>query len=66
MGKIEKIKQEIQALSPDALAQFRAWFAEYDWAAWDHQIKRDSQPGRLDAVAAKAFRDHAAGTTTPL
>src|SRR5438034_8597257 len=28
----EKIEQEIQALSPDELAQFRAWFLEYDWA----------------------------------
>jgi len=30
MGKIEKIEQEVQALSPDELAQFRAWFLEYD------------------------------------
>jgi hypothetical protein len=66
MGKIEKIEQEIQALSPEELAQFRAWFLEYDWAAWDRQIERDSQTGRLDDLAAKALRDHAAGKTTPL
>jgi len=36
MGKVEKIEQEVQALSPAELAQFRAWFLEYDWAAWDH------------------------------
>jgi hypothetical protein len=66
MGKIEKIEQEIQALSPEELAQFRAWFLEYDWAAWDRQIERDSQAGRLDDLAAKALRDHAAGKTTPL
>ena len=34
MGNVEKIKQDIQALSPEELAQFRAWFQEYDWAAW--------------------------------
>jgi hypothetical protein len=28
MGKIEKIEQEVPALSPEALAQFRAWFLE--------------------------------------
>ena len=66
MGKIEKIEQEVQALSPEELSQFRAWFLEYDWAAWDRQIERDSQAGRLDDLAAKALRDHAAGKTTPL
>jgi len=66
MGKIEKIEQEVQALSPEELAQFRAWFLEYDWAAWDRQIERDSQAGRLDDLATRALRDHAAGKTTPL
>jgi hypothetical protein len=66
MGKIEKIEQEVQALSPDELAQFRAWFLEYDWAAWDRQIERAAQAGRLDDLAAKALRDHSAGKTTPL
>ena len=66
MGKIEKIEQEIQALSREELAEFRAWFLEFDWAAWDRQIERDSQAGRLDDLAAKALRDHAARKTTPL
>lgn len=66
MGKIEKIEQEVQALSPEELAQFRAWFLEYDWAAWDRQIERDAQAGRLDELAAKALRDHATGKTTSL
>jgi hypothetical protein len=66
MGKIEKIEQDVQALSPEELAQFRAWFQEYDWAAWDREIERDAQAGRLDDLAAKALRDHAAGKTTPL
>jgi hypothetical protein len=66
MGKIEKIEQDVQALSPEELAQFRAWFLEYDWAFWDRQIERDAQAGRLDDLAARALRDHAAGKTTPL
>jgi len=66
MGKVEKIEQEVEALAPEELAQFRAWFLEYDWAAWDRQIERDAQAGRLDDLAAKALRDHAAGQTTPL
>ena len=66
MGKVERIEQEIQALSPDELAQLRAWFLEYDWVAWDRQIERDVQAGRLDELADKALRDHAADKTTPL
>lgn len=66
MGKIEKIEQEIQALSPEELAQFRAWFLEYDWAIWGRQIERDAEAGRLDDLAAKALRDHAAGKSTPI
>jgi hypothetical protein len=63
MSKIEKIERDVQALSPEELAQFRAWFLEYDWAVWDRQIERDAEAGRLDDLAAKALRDHEAGKT---
>jgi hypothetical protein len=66
MGKVEKIEQEVQTLSPAELAQFRVWFLEFDWAAWDDQLERDVRAGKLDALAEKALRDHAAGKTTPL
>ena len=66
MGKVERIEQEIQTLSPDELAQLRAWFLEFDWAAWDRQLERDVQAGKLDELADKALRDHAAGETTSL
>ena len=66
MRKVEKIEQDVQALSPDELAEFRAWFLEHDWAVLDRQLERDVQNGRLDALAEKALRDHAAGKTTRL
>ena len=66
MGNVEKIEQDVQALSPEELAQFRAWFLEYDWAAWDRQLERDVQAGKLDQLADRALRDHAAGKTKPL
>lgn len=66
MSKVEKIEQEIQALSPEELAQFRVWFLEYDWSAWDRQLERDVRAGKLDDLAEKALRDHAAGKTKPL
>jgi len=66
MGKVETIEQQIQALSPEELARFRAWFLEFDWAAWDRQLQRDVSAGKLDALAEKALRDHASGKTTLL
>jgi len=50
----------------EELAQFRAWFLEFDWAAWDRQLEADIQAGKLDRLAQEARRDHAAGKTTPL
>jgi hypothetical protein len=54
------------SLSPDELAKCRAWFLEYDWAAWDRQLDRDVKNGRLDDLGEKALRDHAAGKTSQL
>lgn len=66
MTRVEKIEQEIQALGPDELAELRAWFLEHVWAAWDRQLEEDILAGRLDDLAQRALRDHAAGKTTPL
>jgi len=66
MSKIEELEQKVRALSPEELARFREWFLEFDWAAWDRQLERDVRAGKLDAMAEKALRDHAAGKTKPL
>jgi hypothetical protein len=66
MGKIENIERQIEALSPEELAQFRAWFLEFDWAEWDRQLEADVQAGKLDRLVQEARGDHAAGKTTPL
>lgn len=65
MDRLEKLKQQIQALSPEELARFRAWFLEFYWASWDRQIEDHVRAGRLDALAEQALRDHAAGKTKP-
>ena len=64
MSKLEVLEQKISALSPDELAEFRRWFAEFDAAAWDSQIERDVKAGKLDALADEALGDHAAGKST--
>lgn len=65
MGKVESIEQQIKALSTEELAQFRAWFLEFDRVLWDEQIERDVAGGKLDVLAEKALRDHATGKSTP-
>ena len=66
MGKLQDIERQIEALSPKELADFRAWFVEFDWAAWDRELAADVEGGKLDKLAQQALRDHAAGKTTPL
>ena len=66
MSKIERIEQEVQDLSPEELAKFRDWFLEFSWEAWDRQLARDVQAGKLDSLAEEARREHASGNTKPL
>ena len=66
MSKVKDLEQQVQALSPEELAQFREWFLEFDWAVWDREIERDVRAGQLDAMAEKAIQDYKAGKTKPL
>jgi hypothetical protein len=59
MSKVELI--EIEKLTPDELAAFRSWYAAFDAEAWDRQFEADVKAGKLDALADKALRAHAAG-----
>ncbi len=61
MNKIEKIGHEIRELSPAELAAFRKWFHDFDAEAWDRQIEKDVQAGKLDALAEAARQDFADG-----
>ena len=66
MSDVENLERQVKDLSPEELAAFRKWFLAYDWEAWDHQLERDVTAGKLDALAEKALRDHAAGKSTKL
>jgi hypothetical protein len=63
---VEQIEQQVQGLRPDQLAEFRAWFLEYDWQAWDRQIEAGGKEGKLAALARAALEEHASGRTKPL
>jgi hypothetical protein len=66
MTKVESIEREVENLSPEELAAFRAWFVEWDWQAWDREIERDAAEGRLDRFAAEALAEIERGETTEL
>ena len=64
MTKIESLEREVEKLTPQELASFRAWFLEHDWQAWDQEIEKNSEEGRLDRFAAGALADLESGGTT--
>ena len=61
MTTVAEISGAVKRLPKRELARFRKWFAEYDAAAWDRQIKADLKAGRLDLLIREARRDHKAG-----
>jgi hypothetical protein len=66
MGKVKDIENQIKELSSEELAAFREWFAQFDAQAWDRQLEADVKAGKLDGLAERALRDHAAGRSKPL
>ncbi|MDZ7992896.1 MAG: hypothetical protein RM022_024035 [Nostoc sp. EfeVER01] len=66
MSTLKEVELAISQLSPEDLAAFRAWFAEFDAAAWDKQIEKDVAAGRLDALAEKALKHLREGRCTDL
>lgn len=66
MTKLESIENQIKGLTPDDLERLRGWFAEFDGELWDRQFEADVKAGKLDALAERALRDHAAGRSTKL
>jgi hypothetical protein len=66
VSTIKEIEQAVEGLSPDQLAVFRAWFAEFDAANWDRKIEADAASGRLDALADEALDDSRHGRCTNL
>src|SRR5437667_5985380 len=39
MTEVEELESRIRGLAPDALAQLREWFYEFDNELWDRQIE---------------------------
>ena len=61
---IQEIETAVSQLTPEQLADFRAWFAEFEAQRWDRQLEADAAAGRLDTLADEALRDLRKGRTT--
>ncbi len=61
MTKVESVEKKIKGFSPNELAEFRRWYANFDADAWDEQIEADAASGKLDALAEEALAEYKAG-----
>ena len=61
MRKVEHIEEQIRELSSKEFAELRDWILERDWAAWDAQIERDADSGKLDKLVSEAKADYERG-----
>ena len=61
MADVKAIEEAVKALPPQDLAEFRRWFAEFDFAVWDAQIESDAAAGKLDKLLQEAAEDYAQG-----
>jgi hypothetical protein len=66
MSSVKDIESAVARLSPNELAAFRNWFAEYDAEAWDRQLENDIAAGHLNKLADEALRDLDDGRCTDL
>ena len=66
MTTLEDIEKAVAELPGDKLAQFRAWFEEFEAARFDQKIERDARAGKLDRLAEQALAEFSAGRAREL
>ena len=66
MANLEDIEKAVTQLPADQLAEFRAWFEEFEAARFDQKIERDANTGRLDELADRALVDFRSGRAREL
>ncbi|EKQ68015.1 hypothetical protein OsccyDRAFT_3521 [Leptolyngbyaceae cyanobacterium JSC-12] len=66
MSNLQEIERAVSQLSPEELATFRVWFAEFDAEIWDRQFEEDVAAGRLDDLARQALQHLREGRCTDL
>jgi hypothetical protein len=63
---VKELEKAVARLTPEELAEFRAWFQRFDMDEWDRQIAEDVEAGRLDGFAEETIADYKAGRVKEL
>jgi hypothetical protein len=63
---VKEIKLAITQLSSTELAELAEWFEEFHAEAWDKQLEKDVEAGRLDQLIQQAEAEFEAGQCKPL
>lgn len=66
MKTFEEIRTEIEALPHREYMKLLHWLSERDWAAWDKEIERDSDTGKLDFLIDEALKEKKEGKLSNL
>ena len=61
MPDVKALEDAVKALPPQDLAEFRRWFAEFDFTVWSAQIEADLSAGKLDGLLQEAEADFRQG-----
>lgn len=66
MTGVKEIETAIKKLPREQLAEFRAWFEEFDAQLFDSAIAQDVEAGKLDRLADEALAEHRKGGSREL
>ena len=66
MSRLEELEAEISKLSEMEFSELRNWMLERDAEAWDRQIDRDTESGKLEGLFDKSLANHRAGSSSEL
>ena len=64
--RLEKVEEQIRALSRPEFASFLKWHRRFEVAVWDREFEEDAKAGKLDAIADAALKAHRSGKSTPM
>jgi len=61
MRTANEIQMEIEILPQQEYIKLVHWFSERDWKAWDQELVKDSQSGKLDFLIDEAMEAKKSG-----
>jgi hypothetical protein len=66
VDSVERICEELLALSREELVKFREWFRAFDADHWDHELEQDITAGKLDRFCDEAREEYRRGQAREL